>query len=305
MNTNNKTGSGRVVVLAALVVAIVAAALIYYTRDGGTDALSSGPAKTSAAAASKPAEAVKNPSTPEASTAAPPRSESPTEAKSALLHSPAGVSTAMSVQRKIVEAQFAELMDELNFSSGERSEFIQLFTDARLKQMQLMPALMAKDITAEERAKLMGQIKDGDAKLDGDVRQLLKGEASYAHYRDYVDQQPDRTQVKSLQTGFNGIGQPISTDQAKALTAIMYEERRATAAPAGADDPAKTELQALAGAGAAEKRRESLRALQERVAARAAAVLTPEQLAVLKQQQRTKLESVGKMSKALGEKVGP
>jgi polyhydroxyalkanoate synthesis regulator phasin len=207
-----------------------------------------------------------------------------------MANNPAMRTMMAATQRRGFEAQYAEMFDALQFTPEQRARFLDLLAERQAATTDAGLKLASGNLSADERRALAQEVQQANQNTQAAVRELLGDDSKFAYFRQYTDQQTERTQVGTLRTALASSATPLSADQSSALTNLMYEERKAftfTRNPdAGAGDPA-----AALNSQTVETNLQEQEQLNERIATRAAGVLTPEQVAALRQSQATRLQT--------------
>jgi hypothetical protein len=237
-------------------------------------------AKDAAALAVAPAPRVAEPSQP----------KSLASIASQMMNTPAMREIMARTQRTALEKMFADLMNQLGLSPEDRARFIDLVAEKRMNATEAGLKMMSGNLTPEERAALAQQMKDGNADSDTKIREFLGNDTSYAAYQDYVAQQPVRTQVTALSTSLAAAGQPMSPEQSTALATVMTETRKNFTFTHDFSDPANSDPQTMLNGPAMDTYFQEQEQLQSRIADHAAAFLSPDQVAALRQAQAARLD---------------
>ena len=198
-----------------------------------------------------------------------------------LMDNPAMKKMMAASQQKILEDNYGDFIDELRLSPEERAKFVELL--AAKQGISMNYGLEILKASPKERRKIGARMKAEQDKSDADIREFLNSDADYASYQAYTEAIPQRMQLQGMQPAFARINQPLTAEQQKALLALMQKESHASPPAA---DPAAT------GVGADENTRTIQRQAgeQARVAAGAAAILTPQQLEVFTRNQASTLQ---------------
>jgi hypothetical protein len=227
-----------------------------------------------------------------ATVATPPPPATQGVAIAALMNNPAMRTMMATTQRRVLETRFAELFTQLQLSPEQRARFIDLLSEGQAATTDAGLKLVTGNLSAMEQAALRQQLKDLSDGLDPKIREFLGDDAKFALYKQFTDQQTERSQLTRLNASLAQSGQPpLSTEQSAALTSIMYAERKSfsfTPSPSG--DPANP--MAVPSTEAMDTMVREQAQLQNRIADRAAAVLSPEQLASLRRDQAARLENL-------------
>jgi hypothetical protein len=227
---------------------------------------------------------------------------SPMSAIAAMANNPAMRNLMAASQKRIIENRYTELFALLQFSPEQRSGFVDMMAEVQASQTDIGLKVLSGNLSAQEQESLKQQVANAEASTEQKVREFFGDEAKFATFKQYNEQQSERTQVNALRTSLAQTGQqPLSTDQASALTEIMYTERKNFRfTPSG--DPANPI--AAPSAEAVETRVRDQEMLNNRIAERAAAVLSPEQLANLRRNQAQRQEAIKASSETVRQLLG-
>ncbi len=195
-------------------------------------------------------------------------------------------------QKLALERKFADLMTQLGLSPEDRARFIGLLAEKQMNTTEIGLKMMSGNQTPEERAAVGQQIKDANAAVDARIRDFFSDPAAYATYQDYLVQQPLRAEVTALNTSLAASGQQMSPEQSSALATVITETRRDFAASSrDIVDPTNDPQAALNGP-ALDAFFQHQQQMQSQIADRAAAFLTPEQVAALRQSQASRMDQM-------------
>ena len=233
------------------------------------------------------------PATPAAETPAQPapKAANPLAAVAQLMASNPAMKAMMAAQqRRAIEMQMAELFDTLQLTPEQRTKFVDLLAERQALTTDAGMKLASGNLSAEERRALTQEVQQATQGTVAAVRDLLGDENKFSYFKQYTDQQAERTQVNTLKISLAASGAPLSADQSSALTTLMYEERKGftfTRNPdAGVGDPA-----AALNSQTVETNLQEQEQLNERIATRASSVLSPDQLTAFRQSQATRLQA--------------
>jgi hypothetical protein len=193
-------------------------------------------------------------------------------------------------QKQQIQRQYGDLIKSLNLSPDEADQFLKLLSDKQMSQMDAGLKLAAGNLSADDRAALVQQIKDNSDAGDAQIKEFLNNDADYTQYQTYTQQMPERQEVSTLSSSLAAAGQPLDPSQVDPLVQMMADERanfKFTGDLGNGNsnpDPSK-----LTGA-AIDSYLQQEAQLQSQIADRAASILTPEQLEVFKQNQANQLQ---------------
>ncbi len=222
----------------------------------------------------------------EASAAAPAApKKNPMAQLAEMMKTPAMRDMITAQQKQAVEMNFGDLIKHFNLSPAERDQFVKLLTDRQLNQMDIGLKIMGGNLTADDRAALGQQSKDANAATDAQIQQFLNDDADYAYYQTYVQQQPERMQLSTLNTQLTKAGIPLDPSQTDNLASVMYDARKNFKFTTDYSDPtALTSPNALTEQSVQtyEQQKEQL---DSQIVEQVTPLLTPDQLDIFKQNQ--------------------
>jgi RNA polymerase sigma factor (sigma-70 family) len=227
-----------------------------------------------------------------------------------MMSDPAMKDIIASQAKSQAETEFADLMKRFNLSPDEKDQFLKLLTDEKMNEVNLGLKLMDTNLSPDDSAALAQQLKDGQASSDAQIKTFLNNDADFATYQLYAKQAPERMSISALSAGLAQTDEPLTPAQSDALTDLMYQERTnfQFSDSLSGDDSTTTNLaqkfQQLTPE-AIDSHLQQEQQLQDQIATKAAAVLSPAQLTVFKQTQAStmKMEKMGlQMAQAM---MGP
>ena len=222
----------------------------------------------------------------EASAAAPAApKKNPMAQLAEMMKTPAMRDMITAQQKQAVEMNFGDLIKHFNLSPAERDQFVKLLTERQLNQMDIGLKIMGGNLTADDRAALGQQSKDANAATDAQIQQFLNDDADYAYYQTYVQQQPERMQLSTLNTQLTKAGIPLDPSQTDNLASVMYDARKNFKFTTDYSDPtALTSPNALTEQSVQtyEQQKEQL---DSQIVEQVTPLLTPDQLDIFKQNQ--------------------
>jgi hypothetical protein len=235
---------------------------------------------------------------------APAAPASPMSAIASLMNNPALRNQIAATQKRMVEMRYAELFTQLQLSPEQRARFIDLFSETQSAATDVGLKLLSGNLSPAEQAGIRQQAKDMDASTEAKVREFLGDDAKFAVYKQFNEQQTERTQVSALKNSLNQSGlPPLTTEQSAALTDIMYSERKNFPfTPNPSADPA--DRLTAPSPEAVEARIRDQTTLNERIANRAATVLNADQLTAFRREQAVRVESIKTSSEMARQLLG-
>jgi len=203
-----------------------------------------------------------------------------------MMKNPAMRDMVAAQQKQAVEMNFGDLIKHFNLSPAERDQFVKLLTDRQLNQMDISLKLMGGgNITPDDRAALGQQIKDTNAASDAQIQQFLNDDSDYAYYQTYVQEQPERMQLSTLNTQLTKAGIPLDPSQTDNLAGVMYDARKNFKFTTDYSDPtASTSPDALSDQ-SVQTYEQQQEQLDGQIVEQVTPLLTPDQLEIFKQNQ--------------------
>ena len=219
------------------------------------------------------------------SAAAPPK-KNPMAQVAEMMKDPAMRDMVAAQQKQAVEMNFGDLIKHFNLSPAERDQFVKLLTDRQLNQMDISLKLMGGgNLTPDDRAALGQQIKDANAASDAQIQQFLNDDADYAYYQTYVQQQPERMQLTTLNTQLTKAGIPLDPAQTDNLASVMYDTRKNFKFTTDYTDPTASTSPDFLTEQSVQTYEQQQEQLDGQIAQQVAPLLTPDQLDIFKQNQ--------------------
>lgn len=216
----------------------------------------------------------------------------PMAAIAATMNNPAMRTMMASQQKRMLETRFADLFNQLQFTPEQRARFLEILSDGQGLLTESSLKLISGNLTPEEKAALRDQVKDIQAVMDQKVREFFGDDTKYAAYKQYNEQQAERTQVTTLKRNLAESGvAPLTAEQSAALTDMMYLERKTFPFSKPTNRDAANPLE-IPTPEAMETHLREQEQLDNQIANRAASILTPEQVAGLRQAQARRLETL-------------
>ncbi|MES1166718.1 MAG: hypothetical protein ABUL68_01820 [Pseudomonadota bacterium] len=208
---------------------------------------------------------------------------------SQMMNTPAMREMMVRTQKAGLERRFTDLMNQLGMSPEDRTRFIDLMSEKQMNTVDIGLKMMSGNLSDTDRAAVVQQVKDANAASDAKLRDFFGNDATYATYQDYVAQQPVRTQVTALNSSLAAAGQPLSPEQSNALAGVMTDARKNFIFTKDFGDPTNVDPRTAMDGPGMETYFQEQALLQGQIADRAAAFLTPDQVAALRQSQATQL----------------
>lgn len=209
----------------------------------------------------------------------------------ALVNNPAMRTMMATRQRQTLESRYTELFNRFQFTPEQRAQFVDILLEQQTSRTDAGLKMVGGSLGPAEQAALRQEMAAQTAAADQKLRALLGDEAKYSAYRQFNELQPERNQVSTLRASLARAGQPpLAPDQASLLAQMMYTERKAFPFTRAAGEDPTNPMPVPAAEMLAARAREQEQ-LNNRIAERAAAVLTPEQLATFRAEQARQLET--------------
>jgi hypothetical protein len=223
--------------------------------------------------------------------AAAPAPANPLAAIATLANNPALRNSLLTSQRRSIETRYAELFTILQFTPEQRTRFVDMLTELQAPIMEASLKMLGGNMTSADQAAMRKQAAQIEADSEAKIREFLGDDAKFATYKQFNEQQTERTQLTAFRTSLARSNvTPLSPEQSAALSDIMYTERKSFRMTPTNNGDSANPLAPSAEAVATRVREQG--ELNERIATRAATVLNTEQLATLRQDQAARLESL-------------
>jgi hypothetical protein len=194
-------------------------------------------------------------------------------------------------QRSMMDTMYGPLFKELGLAAEEKSRLTDLMLDNAMKGVAHAQELFGQGDPSQREA-LVKTLTEEQKQSQVDIKALL-GDERYAQYEDYTRNLGHRMAVDQLRARLESGTMPLQDTQSQQLLQIMREESQmgsdATGFASQGADPAQN-LNAIVSEEAMEEFFQKQVAVNQRVAERAATVLSAEQLAALGAQQASQLE---------------
>jgi hypothetical protein len=189
-------------------------------------------------------------------------------------------------QQHAVDMIYGELFKHFQLSPEEHDRLQKLLVEKQLNQVDFGMKMMDANLSPSQRAQLAQQLSAANAATDAKIQEYFNNSDAYAYYQTYVQQQPERLELGTLSASLASANQPLDPAQADALLNLMYQERTNFKFSQDFYDQTKINPASVTGPAADTFLQEQER-LQNQIAARAAAILSPEQLAAFRDNQVT------------------
>jgi hypothetical protein len=213
-------------------------------------------------------------------------------------------------QSAAVKMMYSGLFKELNLTPEEKDKMLGVLTDMQMKTIEASPMFGDKADSKEHPAT---SFADSKKQVEADIKTLL-GDDRFKQYEEYQKNIGERMQLDQVKNSMAGNNIPLTDQQSSQIYQIMKEEKQVTppVIPQDANqDPEK--LKTLMTSENVDKQLQWMEDYNARVLARAAQVLTPEQLKQYQahQEQQASMQKFGmKMAREMfsgdkGEKSEP
>ncbi len=211
-----------------------------------------------------------------------------------MMQDPAMKKMVRGQQKAMVDMMYSGLFNQLKLSPDERSSFTELLLDVQMAQVESAGGLLGGDSTVDP-AQARKTIEENKKATDAKIKELL-GDDRFAEYEGYQKTISERMQVSQLQTRMETAKLPLADAQVSQLMQFMQEERERVppVLPSGPNvNPA--DVKALMTAENLDKQMQWYDDYNQRVLARATAVLSPDQLKVYQdfQEQQSSMQKLG------------
>ncbi|HZZ57844.1 MAG TPA: sigma-70 family RNA polymerase sigma factor [Opitutaceae bacterium] len=215
----------------------------------------------------------------------------------------------MALQQKFaLDSRYAGLFKQLHLGADKLDQLKQLMVSRQMVANDVFGSAVQQGLDPmQDRSELAGLVKDGEAKVDDEIRSLL-GDEDFAAYQSYEQTLPQRSLVQQLQQSLSYSAEPLTDAQADQLVQILAQNP--APAPAGGGG-ARVAVSASAGSGPGEGLPPPTfmfggPPISDAAVAAASSLLTPAQLAALQslQQQQAAMGSILQTLKSVSGQAG-
>jgi hypothetical protein len=210
------------------------------------------------------------------------------DALAKMMEDPAMKKMMRQQQMAMMDTMYGPLFKQLGLSPEEIAGFKEKLIDNQMGGVENASALFGGDADPAKRAEAIKSIAEKHKAGEEQLKEFL-GEERYGQYKDYQETLGERMTLNQFQQQLSGGESALSQDQNAQLLAIMNEERKNSPTLYGADpDPAQ--LEAMLSEEKMKEHFEQQERLNQRIAERARAVLSQEQLESLTSFQKSQLD---------------
>ena len=201
-----------------------------------------------------------------------------------------------------IEMGYGRLFEVLQLNPEETAHLKNLLLEREKTQTDMALKMMDPNITQEQRAALVKEMKEHREKYAETIRAFMNNEEDYKTFKSWEETQPERVSFDMMgRTLFSQSSEPLSQQQEQELINLMAEVRRTPSTTPDITDPANYDPRTMTDA-AVQEQLQRLEKNDQAVLQRASQFLTPAQLQTLQayQQQVRNMAATGmQMSKAL------
>jgi hypothetical protein len=128
-------------------------------------------------------------------------------------------------QKTALDMLYGDIFDDLMLTDEEMEGFKDLLVEKQMAIMELGIPLMKGDMEEEEQKAIEEKLKEAQAKIDDEIKQLL-GEARYEQFEDYNKNISDRMALGQYKSRLKTMGaEPLEKRQEEELLQVLKEER--------------------------------------------------------------------------------
>lgn len=198
---------------------------------------------------------------------------------------------AMAAQSSFAMRQFyTDFIKTNHLTPEEADRFYKALGD---RQMALMDS--TAEILGDKDGQAADSAKPADPKAKKEAAEQplaeILGPQRFAQFQEYEKTLPDRMQINQLNQQLSASGAPLQPFQTDGLMRIIADERTKQPSPFAANDPAALSRTASMSDADLDDFTASQQQLNERVRARAASLLNPQQMSALEAYQKQSIEA--------------
>ena len=127
-------------------------------------------------------------------------------------------------QRTIIAEEFGELIDFLDLNADEKDYFLDLITSRKMLQVELGMKLMTGVLTEEETLAMTRQINESTSEINEEIRYFLNDERDSEYFDFYDRSGVERSAIRSMRAEAEKSGVPVEPDVGERLVALINEE---------------------------------------------------------------------------------
>jgi hypothetical protein len=192
----------------------------------------------------------------------------------------------------MINLMYAGLFKDLNLAPDEKEKLKGILTEAQMRNIESAQGLFGgkQEGAADDSQK---QTADAKQQTDADIKALL-GDERFAQYEEYQKSMGERMQIDQLKTQLAAENLPLQDQQMAQLLQAMKDEKTKLP-PAIPTDQTQMPKKEMFTAENLDKQMKWIDDYNQRVADRAAQILTPEQLTKYQafQEQQTSMQKLG------------
>lgn len=138
-----------------------------------------------------------------------------------------GMRAMMEQQQAVqIETSYARLFDQLQLTDEEKAHFKKLLADRQKAETDLALKLLDKNLTPEERTKIMAQAEQNKKTYDNAIKTFLNNDSDWKGFQSWESAKPERTMYDSVGRGlFASSSEPLSPDQERIIMEGMKQIR--------------------------------------------------------------------------------
>lgn len=187
-------------------------------------------------------------------------------------------------QRGAMTALYSDFAEFLDLNTEETEYFMDLLTHRQMKNVELAMKIMGGELSDEERATLMAEIKDTAKQVKEEMKNFLNSEEDFAEYEFYEKTIGERMLLSQVDAKLSGTDQALPEDTYREVLQIMYDERNNFSFTENLGDNENMDMsgERFSQENIDRYTQETL-ALAEKINARLKLILTPEQFQAYKE----------------------
>lgn len=128
-------------------------------------------------------------------------------------------------QRGVMGALYSDLIEYLDLNAEESRYFMDLLMQRQMKNVELGMKMMSGQLSEEEQAALMEEVKLTTTTVKDEMKNFLNSEEDFAEFEFYEKTIGERMMLSQVDAKLAGTDSALSEDSYNEVLKIMHEER--------------------------------------------------------------------------------
>ena len=128
-------------------------------------------------------------------------------------------------QRGVIGALYSDLVEYLNLNAEESRYFMDLLMQRQMKNVELGMKMMSGQLSEEEQASLMEDVKLTTTTVKDEMKNFLNSEQDFAEFEFYEKTIGERMMLSQVDAKLAGTDSALSESSYNEVLKIMHEER--------------------------------------------------------------------------------